>query len=264
MARVLLLTLVFPPDSVSTAQIMGDLATDLLGLGHDVTVVARSKEKAALVASMGATPVVVSLFDPAGLGAAVAGHDAVVNLATHIPPLSKARRPEAWAENERIRTEGSTNLVDAALAAGVEVFVQESLAFYYPDSGEAWVDEDAPLVGGVIIAAVEAAEANARRFAESGGRGVVLRFGRFYDASSNYSRPQVRAATLGISGEVGAPDGYQPLIDVRDAAAAVALALSAPAGTYNVVDDGPVANSKARLALGWSPDFRLPTILGSN
>jgi colanic acid biosynthesis glycosyl transferase WcaI len=39
MARVLLLTLVFPPDSVSTAQIMGDLATDLLGLGHDVTVV---------------------------------------------------------------------------------------------------------------------------------------------------------------------------------------------------------------------------------
>lgn len=39
MARVLLLSLVFPPDSVSTAQIVGDLAVDLRSRGHDVTVV---------------------------------------------------------------------------------------------------------------------------------------------------------------------------------------------------------------------------------
>lgn len=38
MARVLILTLVFPPDSVSTAHIMGDLAADLGTRGHDVTV----------------------------------------------------------------------------------------------------------------------------------------------------------------------------------------------------------------------------------
>jgi hypothetical protein len=96
------------------------------------------------------------------------------------------------------------------------------------------------LTGDLVIAAVEAAEANTRRFAEAGGRGVVLRFGRFYDASSNYSRPQVRAASLGLSGELGTPDGYQPLIDVRDAATGVALALSTPTGTYNVVDDDPL------------------------
>lgn len=36
--HVLILTLVFPPDSVSTAEIMGDLATDLRALGHRVTV----------------------------------------------------------------------------------------------------------------------------------------------------------------------------------------------------------------------------------
>ena len=34
-----MLTLVFPPDSVSTAQIMGELATDLQGVGHTVTVI---------------------------------------------------------------------------------------------------------------------------------------------------------------------------------------------------------------------------------
>lgn len=38
MAKILILSLVFPPDSVSTAQIMGDLATDLSALGHQVTV----------------------------------------------------------------------------------------------------------------------------------------------------------------------------------------------------------------------------------
>ncbi len=38
MAKVLILTLVFPPDSVSTAHIMGDLASGLSALGHSVQV----------------------------------------------------------------------------------------------------------------------------------------------------------------------------------------------------------------------------------
>jgi len=38
MANILILTLVFPPDGVSTAQIMGDLAYDLQSKGHSVTV----------------------------------------------------------------------------------------------------------------------------------------------------------------------------------------------------------------------------------
>jgi nucleoside-diphosphate-sugar epimerase len=189
---------------------------------------------------MGADPVEASLFDPESLRTAVVGHDAVVNLATHIPPLSRASRPEAWAENERIRREGSRNLVDAASACGVTVFVQESLAFCYEDRGEEWIDETTPLVTEDVTGSVETAEANVARFAESGGRGVVLRFGRFYDVTSDHTRAQLRAATLGVSGEVGAVDGYQPLVDVRDAAEAVALALDAPAGVYNVVDDGPL------------------------
>jgi colanic acid biosynthesis glycosyl transferase WcaI len=38
MARILFLTLVFPPDGVSTAQVMGDLARDLRARGHAVDV----------------------------------------------------------------------------------------------------------------------------------------------------------------------------------------------------------------------------------
>lgn len=39
MARVLVLSLVFPPDNVSTAVIMGELSADLKAAGHDVRVV---------------------------------------------------------------------------------------------------------------------------------------------------------------------------------------------------------------------------------
>src|SRR4051812_44368787 len=84
----------------------------LVGAGHDVSVLTRSEAKAAAVRSAGATPVAASLFDRASLVAAFAGHDAVVNLTTHIPPLSKAARASAWKENDRIRTEGSANVVD--------------------------------------------------------------------------------------------------------------------------------------------------------
>lgn len=39
MARVLILSLVFPPDGVSTAQIMGEIVLDLRAAGHDVQVI---------------------------------------------------------------------------------------------------------------------------------------------------------------------------------------------------------------------------------
>src|SRR5437868_15346780 len=101
----------------------------LVAGGHAVTAVVRSPAKAALARSLGATPVEGGLFDPDALRAAVAGHDAVCNLATHIPPLTHAAGPGAWDENTRIRSEGARNLVDAALAAGASVYVQESIAF---------------------------------------------------------------------------------------------------------------------------------------
>src|SRR5690349_1799280 len=98
----------------------------LVEAGHDVSVIARSDEKAALVVSLGATPARVSLFDAPALTEAVAGHEVVVNLATHIPPLTRAGLMSSWQENNRIRTEGARNLADAALAAGASRYVQES------------------------------------------------------------------------------------------------------------------------------------------
>ena len=50
-----------------------------------------------------------------------------------------------WAENDRIRSEGVRNLVDAALDANVTRFIQESFAPIYPDCGDEWIDETMPL-----------------------------------------------------------------------------------------------------------------------
>lgn len=214
---------------------------ELVAAGHEVTAVARTLEKAELVRSLGATPVTVSLFDRDALTAAVAGHDVVVNLATRIPPIAQAAVPSAWADNNRIRSEGSTNLVDAALAAGASRYVQESITFTYPDSGDAWIDAgttevDAPPIGRSVLDA----EANAARFTAGGGTGVVLRFGMFYAPDATHTRSQVAAAGRGVAFVAGAPEAYQSMIHADDAAAAVVAALRAPAGTYDVVDDEPL------------------------
>jgi hypothetical protein len=62
----------------------------LLEAGQEVTAVARSDDKARGLAEQGATPVRVSIFDHEALVPAFAGHDAVVNIATHIPPVRQS------------------------------------------------------------------------------------------------------------------------------------------------------------------------------
>jgi nucleoside-diphosphate-sugar epimerase len=94
----------------------------LLQAGHDVAGVARSDAGAGWLRAVGATPVQVDLLDPAMVRAAVA--NAMVHLATAIPPLARMRRPGAWQTNDRLRTHATRNLVDAAIAADAEVFVR--------------------------------------------------------------------------------------------------------------------------------------------
>ena len=63
----------------------------LIDQGHEVSALARSAEKAAAIASQGAVPVAVSIFDKDGLAKAFAGHDAVINLATALPATADFR-----------------------------------------------------------------------------------------------------------------------------------------------------------------------------
>jgi nucleoside-diphosphate-sugar epimerase len=217
----------------------------LVAAGHDVTAASRSQAKSDLVRSWGANPVVLDPFDPAATRREVAGHDAVCNLATHIPSLTRAGLPGAWKENDRIRRVVSANLVAAALATDTSHFVQESICLVYPDRGDLWIDEQVePDPTAVTRSALEA-EANVARFTRDGRGGVVLRFAQFYGPGAIHSVETVRmAAKFGIAPTIGDPHGYVSSIHRDDLGPAVVAALSAPAGRYNVSDNDPLRRSE--------------------
>ena len=197
----------------------------LIAAGHAVTALVRSPEKAAKVREQGAEPVQVSLFDRPALTVAMAGHAAVVNLASAIPPMTKFMRRSAWRHNDRVRTEGSAAIADAAIDAGIERLVQESVSMLYEHRGAQWIDESVPTERYPMAIANLAAEANANRFSAAGGTGVVLRFGWFYGPNAAHSEQLLALARRHICIQMGRADGYVSSIHVADGGAAVAAAL---------------------------------------
>src|SRR5260370_42582485 len=114
---------------------IGRRLTPLLVLmGHEVTATTRSADKAGTIEAMCARPVVVDVFDAAALKAAViaARPDVVVHQLTDLPAApGTPGYEEGQRRNNRLRREGTRNLVDAALAAGVKRMVAQSIAFAY-------------------------------------------------------------------------------------------------------------------------------------
>ncbi|MFD5829438.1 NAD-dependent epimerase/dehydratase family protein [Lentzea sp. NPDC060358] len=158
-----------------------------------------------------------SLFDADQLAAALTGHDAVVNLATRIPLSAKAVLASAWAENDRIRTQGSAALVEAATRAGVGRIVQEGISFVYADGGDRELDENSPVepVGHI------ASSVTAQHTVLEHSGAVFLRIG------------------LLLGGEAQPPPvlvggGWMSVVHPADAAAAAIAVLDAPPGIYNV------------------------------
>ena len=230
----------------------------LEGAGHDVTAVARSESARAMIVRHGATPATVDLFDPPAVRDAVAGHDVVINMATRIPPSSRAFLPGAWRENDRIRRQASRNLVDAAISAGASRFIQESFVGLYPDRRDEWTDENVEPHPAPHARSALDAEGHAARFSESGGTGVVLRFAYFYGPDSSYTIDTVRFARKGIAPTFGRPDGFISSISLDDAAAAVLAALAVQAGIYNVSDDEPLTRRDHFAALADALGVRMP------
>jgi nucleoside-diphosphate-sugar epimerase len=213
----------------------------LIAAGHRVTAMARTADAGARLSALGAAPIAVDLFDRAGLAAAVAGHEAVINLATHMPASTIAMlMPGAWAENDRVRRDGSANLAEVALAAGVRLFMQESFAPAYPDCGDDWITETAPLRPARYNRTILDAEESARRFARAGGIGIVLRFGAFYGPDAMQTVAMIRAVRRGWAPLPARPEAFFSSISHDDAAAAVVAALRASPGCYNAVDDEPL------------------------
>ena len=231
----------------------------LVEAGHDVSAVARSRERAGLVHRLGARALEIDVFDPDATRSAATGHDVLCNLATHIPPVGRMGLPGAWRENDRVRTELSRVLAQAAIAGGAERYVQESITFLYADRGDAWIDETSPVDPVANLASAATAEANAATVTAAGGTGVVLRFAAFYGPDSDTSLAMIKMARRRVALGAG-PTAYVSSVTTDDAASAVVAALSAPAGTYNVGDDEPVTRREFFWALADALGTRPPVV----
>ncbi len=233
----------------------------LVRAGHEVTGAGRSLESLRELERVGASSIVLDLFDRVAVRQAVAGKDVVVNLATHVPSTTfRQFLYGSWKEMNRIRTQGSQLLVDAAMAAGVRGFVQESFAPVYPDSGDRWIHENVPLQPVRYNRSVLDAEASVDRFAKSGGAGVALRFAFFYGSHDGFTHDVLRYVRRGWLPLLGRPDGFFSMVNHEDAASAVVAALDAPSGAYNVVDDEPLTRRQFGDALARMQRVRPPRL----
>lgn len=235
----------------------------LLALGHQVTAVGRTEEKRAVLRNQGAQPIAVDLYDAAAVRRAVAGHDAICNLATAVPasPVRVFFR-SAWREMDRVRREISANLANAALAGdSVHTLIQESFAPIYADSGDAWIDETSPVRPARYNRSVRDAEAQAERFARAGRTGIVLRFAGFYGADDPFTRQMLDSIRRGWSPFLGRPDGFCSWLAHDDAATAVVAALGVPAGIYNVVEDDPMRRRDLAAGIAQLLGVRSPRFL---
>lgn len=223
------------------------LLRQLVAAGHEVTGTTRREQRAEQIRAAGATAVVCDVFDAAAFEAAVveARPEVVVHVLTALPDRFEWKRDPIGPTN-RLRSEGTRNLLNAARAAGARRVIAESVAFFYAPEG-GWIkDEEAPLNVSAPAPFGEAADAledlERQVSAATGIEGVVMRFGWFYGpgthfAADGFQAEEVRKRRMPI---VGDGRGTFSFVHVEDAAAATVAALDhGQTGTYNVVDDEP-------------------------
>jgi len=251
------------------------LVRQLVAAGHEVTGMTRSEERAEGIRAAGATAVVCDAFDGAALEVAVAkaAPEAVVHLLTALPPrLDYRAKEDPLAPTNRVRSEGTRNLLAAARAAGARRLIAESVAFFYAPQGD-WVKaEETPLFDGAPppfgAAAVVLAELERRVLEAEGIEGIVLRYGWLYGPGTYYAADgslteDALKRRLPI---VGKGAGTFSFVHVEDAASATVAALERGApGVYNVVDDEPAPGREwtpaFAAAVGAKKPFRVPVWL---
>jgi hypothetical protein len=173
----------------------------LVADGHVVAGMTRSPDKVDYLRSLGAVPVICDVFDFEALSAAVSSFEpkAVMHQLTDLPD-NQDDLHDFGSRNDRMRTEGTRNLLDASRAAGAEYLMAQSIAWRPKGRGEAVDDLERQVLG---------------------EGGVVARYGQLYGPGTFY------------------PDGPPPppRIHVDAAAKATPPLITAPSGVVLVVED---------------------------
>jgi nucleoside-diphosphate-sugar epimerase len=234
--------------------------------GHDVLGLVRDPQGEQRVRSLGGEPRSADLCDADALTRAAEGAEVVIHAATAIP-LKTRTRPIDWAENDRIRREGTRALTQAAARAGARLYLQQSITWVArPPDGSAF-DEDSPPHPDAVTQSALDGERIAQEAGERTGLAAgVLRCGWFYGPNSPHMRmlaDGLRRRRLPI---IGDGQAIWSCLHTEDAAGAFVTAAEAgKGGLWHVVDDRPVTakeflTSFARR-LGAPPPRRVPAWL---
>jgi 2-alkyl-3-oxoalkanoate reductase len=237
----------------ATGAIGRRLAPMLTQAGHEVTGSTRTPRKAGELQAVGVKPVVLDALRREAIFAAVreAKPEVVIHMLTALPRHLRPRTINRdLAVTDRLREDGTRDLVSAAQQAGARQMIAQSVAFLYmPLAGVAGrpglrseddaLDFEAPKSVLRSVNALHMLEHTVR--SADGLEGVVLRFGYLYGPGTMFSpagalvqRLQRRQLPL-----VGGGAAVWSFLHIDDAARAVLAAIDAERGVYNVVDDDP-------------------------
>ena len=260
----------------ATGAIGQQVVPRLVGAGHEVHAMTRTESKQMLVAEQGAVPVVADALDPQQVADAVAKAEpeVIIHELTAIPAALDMRHFDRdFALTNRLRTEGTDNLLAAGQAVGVKKFIAQSFFAAYARTGGPVKNEEDPLeptpptkMRGVVeaIRHVENAVLGA-----SWTEGIVLRYGGFYGPGTSIApgAEQVEMVRRGKFPIVGDGGGVWSFIHIADAAEATLAALErGRRGIYNITDDEParVAEWLPALAeeIGAKKPMRVPRFVG--
>ena len=263
----------------ATGALGRQLVPQLVAAGHEVTGMTSSASKEDLIRSLGARPAVADALDPDQVARVVAEAEpeAIIHQLTAISADMNPRHLDrAFAQTNRLRTEGTDHLLAAAKAVGAKRFLVQSFAGWpYSRTGgpvkseEDPLDESPPKQARETVAAIHYLEG-----AVTGAdwiKGIALRYGGFYGPGTSISREHgaeqaemVRKRRFPI---VGRGTGVLSFVQIQDAATATVAALDrGERGIYNIADDEPAPVSEwlpvLAEALGAKPPRRVPRWLG--
>lgn len=259
----------------ATGAIGRQLLPRLIDAGHEVVGMVRDEAKRDSLRALGAEAVVADALvgDHVTRAVAEARPDVIIHQLTAIGALNPRRFDRDFALTNRLRTEGTDNLLSAGRAVGVQRFIAQSYTSWpYARTGGKVKTEDDPLDPAPpremrkSFAAIKHLED-----AVTGAdwtQGVVLRYGGFYGpgtslAPGGHQFELVRKRRFPLVGD-GA--GVWSFVHVADAAEATVLAIEhAGRGIYNIVDDDPAPVSEwlpvLARQLGAPAPRRLPRFL---
>ncbi|MEL6556121.1 MAG: NAD(P)-dependent oxidoreductase [Cyanobacteria bacterium J06621_11] len=232
------------------------LIPQLVKAGYAVTALSRTPQKLNRLQQMGATPVLGDVFNRSHLNQLMA--EVIPDVVIHQLTSLGAQAQDPFAETNRLRTEGTANLIHVAQNVQAQRFIAQSVAFLSQSSDGGLTNEDTPLYLEApppldsVVNAVANLERQVLSLSEMTGEmtGMVLRYGHFYGPGTYYDR-QGAIATAVRQGQypiVEQGKGICSFVQIEDAAAATVQAIThGSSGIYTIVDDAPVLLRKWAL-----------------